>query len=461
MEFRTEHDSIGDVQVPGSKYWGAQTERSRNNFKIGPEASMPNEIIKAFGYIKKAAAITNFELGVLTSDKKEMIADVCDEIIRGELNDQFPLVIWQTGSGTHTNMNVNEVIANRAHVKNGGKLTDNVKILHPIDDVNKSQSSNDTFPTAMHIASYMIVEEKTLLGLKKLRNTLAQKSNEFWNIVKIGRTHLMDAVPITLGQVLSGYVQQIDNGIRAIQNALKMVSELALGGSAVGTGMNTPPGYSELVADKLAELTGIPFVSAPNKFESLAAHDAMVELSSALKRSAVSLMKIANDIRLLGSGPRTGIHEITLPENEPGSSIMPGKVNPSQSEALTMVCAQVIGNDVAITIGGSGGHFELNAFKPLIAANVLQSANLLGDACSSFSDNCIAGIQPDYDTIKAHLNNSLMLVTALTPYIGYDNSARIAEKAFKDNITIREAALALGLVTGEEFDAWVVPDKMT
>jgi fumarate hydratase class II len=461
MEFRTEHDSIGDVQVPGSKYWGAQTERSRNNFKIGPEASMPNEIIKAFGYIKKAAAITNFELGVLTSDKKEMIADVCDEIIRGELNDQFPLVIWQTGSGTHTNMNVNEVIANRAHVKNGGKLTDNVKILHPIDDVNKSQSSNDTFPTAMHIASYMIVEEKTLLGLKKLRNTLAQKSNEFWNIVKIGRTHLMDAVPITLGQVLSGYVQQIDNGIRAIQNALKMVSELALGGSAVGTGMNTPPGYSELVADKLAELTGIPFVSAPNKFESLAAHDAMVELSSALKRSAVSLMKIANDIRLLGSGPRTGIHEITLPENEPGSSIMPGKVNPSQSEALTMVCAQVIGNDVAITIGGSGGHFELNAFKPLIAANVLQSANLLGDACSSFSDNCIAGIQPDYDTIKAHLNNSLMLVTALTPYIGYDNSARIAKKAFKDNITIREAALALGLVTGEEFDAWVVPDKMT
>jgi fumarate hydratase class II len=449
------------VQVPGSKYWGAQTERSRNNFKIGPEASMPNEIIKAFGYIKKAAAITNFELGVLTSDKKEMIADVCDEIIRGELNDQFPLVIWQTGSGTHTNMNVNEVIANRAHVKNGGKLTDNVKILHPIDDVNKSQSSNDTFPTAMHIASYMIVEEKTLLGLKKLRNTLAQKSNEFWNIVKIGRTHLMDAVPITLGQVLSGYVQQIDNGIRAIQNALKMVSELALGGSAVGTGMNTPPGYSELVADKLAELTGIPFVSAPNKFESLAAHDAMVELSSALKRSAVSLMKIANDIRLLGSGPRTGIHEITLPENEPGSSIMPGKVNPSQSEALTMVCAQVIGNDVAITIGGSGGHFELNAFKPLIAANVLQSANLLGDACSSFSDNCIAGIQPDYDTIKAHLNNSLMLVTALTPYIGYDNSARIAKKAFKDNITIREAALALGLVTGEEFDAWVVPDKMT
>lgn len=461
MKYRIEHDSMGDVKIPESKYWGAQTERSRNNFKIGPGASMPLEIIKAFGYIKKAAAIANFELGALTSVKRDLIAEVCNEIIEGKLNDQFPLVIWQTGSGTHTNMNVNEVIVNRAHIKNGGKLTDKIRMLHPNDDVNKSQSSNDTFPTAMHIAAYMVVEEKTLPGLRKLRNTLAQKSNDFMNIVKIGRTHLMDAVPITLGQVLSGYVQQIDNGMRAIQNALTKVSELALGGSAVGTGMNTPPGYSKLVADKIAGLTGLPFVSAPNKFESLAAHDAMVELSSALKRSAVSLMKIANDIRLMGSGPRSGIHEIILPENEPGSSIMPGKVNPSQSEALTMVCAQVIGNDVAITVGGSNGHFELNAFKPLIAVNVLQSACLLGDACSSFSDNCIAGLVPDYDTIKAHLDNSLMLVTALTPHIGYDNCARIAKKALDENMTIREAALNLGLVTGDQFDEWINPEKMT
>jgi len=461
MKYRTERDSMGEVKVPGSVYWGAQTERSRNNFRIGPEASMPLEIIKAFGYIKKAAAITNFELGILSSDKKNMIVDICDEIIEGKLNDQFPLVIWQTGSGTHTNMNVNEVITNRAHVKNGGSLTDRSKVLHPNDDVNKSQSSNDTYPSAMHIASYMVVSETTLPGMQKLRDTLAVKSHEFKDIVKAGRTHLMDAVPLTLGQELTGYVQQIDYGMRAIRNSLIMISELALGGSAVGTGLNTPLGYSDRVAQNLAVLTEYPFVSALNKFESLAAHDAMVELSSALKRSAVSLMKIANDIRILGSGPRCGIGELVLPANEPGSSIMPGKVNPSQAEALSMVCAQVIGNDVAVAMGGSGGFLELNVFKPLIAANVLQSARLLGEACLSFSDNCVAGIVPDYRVIKAHLDNSLMLVTALTPYIGYDNSATIAKKAFSENITLRQAALDLGLVTGEQFDQWVVPEKMT
>jgi len=461
MRYRIEHDSIGDIKVPGSKYWGAQTERSRNNFKIGPEASMPGEIIKAYGYIKKAAAIVNFELGVLSDDKKNLIVNVCDEIIEGNLEDQFPLVIWQTGSGTHTNMNVNEVIANRAHEKNGGKLSDKFKILHPNDDVNKSQSSNDTFPTAMHIAAYKIIEEKTIPGMLKLRNNLASKSDDYMDVIKVGRTHLMDAVPITLGQELSGYVQQIDNGIRSIRNALVMISELALGGSAVGTGLNTPEGYSELAAKKIGELTGLPFVSAPNKFESLASNDAMVELSGALKRSAVSLMKIANDIRLLSSGPRSSIHEIIIPENEPGSSIMPGKVNPSQAEALAMVCAQVIGNDVAVTIGGSNGNLELNVFKPLIAANVLQSASLLGDSCSSFSDNCISGIKPDYDSIKTHLDNTLMLVTALTPYIGYDKSARIARMADAEKITLRDAALKLGLVTGEQYDKWVAAEKMT
>lgn len=460
MKYRIENDSKGAVKIPVSKYWGAQTERSRSNFKIGPEASMPGEIIKAFGYIKKAAAITNFELGILSSDKKEMIVDVCNEIIKGKLDDQFPLVIWQAGSGTHTNMNLNEVITNRAHVRNGGNLTDDVRILHPNDDVNKSQSSNDTFPTAMHIASYIVIEEITLPGMQRLRNSLARKSDEFKDIVKIGRTHFMDAVPLTLGQELSGYVQQIENGMRAIRNSLVMVSELALGGSAVGTGLNTPSGYSELVAGKIAELTRLPFVSATNKFESLAAHDAMGELSSALKRSAISLMKIANDIRILSSGPRGGISEIIIPDNEPGSSIMPGKVNPTQTEALSMVCAQVIGNDVAVTIGNSGGNLELNTFKPLIAANVLQSAHLLGDACYSFSENCIAGIKPDYITIKSHLDNSLMLVTALTPHIGYDDSARIARKAYKENSTLREAAIALGLVTGKQFDEWVIPGKM-
>jgi len=460
MKYRIEHDSLGEVKVPGSKYWGAQTERSRNNFKIGPESTMPGEIIKAFGYVKKAAAIANFELGVLSEEKKELIVNVCEEIIEGKLDDQFPLVIWQTGSGTHTNMNVNEVIVNRAHVKNGGKLTDKIKTLHPNDDVNKSQSSNDTFPTAMHIAAYKSAEEITIPGMLKLRDILASKSDEYMRIVKVGRTHLMDAVPLTLGQEISGYVRQIDNGIRAIRSALVMISELALGGTAVGTGLNTPEGYSELAARKIAELTGFPFVSASNKFESLAANDAMVELSGALKRSAVSLMKIANDVRLLSSGPRSGIHEIIIPENEPGSSIMPGKANPSQAEALAMVCSQVIGNDVAVTIGGSNGNLELNVFKPLVAVNVLQSARLLGDACSSFSENCISGIKPDYDSIKTHLDNNLMLVTALNPYIGYDKSARIARKAYTEKITLRDAAIKLGLVTGEQFDKWIAPEKM-
>jgi len=461
MKYRIERDSLGEVKVPASKYWGAQTERSRNNFKIGREASMPLEIIKAFGYVKKAAAIANFELGVLTSEKKEMVVDVCNEIIEGKLDDQFPLVIWQTGSGTHTNMNVNEVIANRAHVRNGGALTDPVKILHPNDDVNRSQSSNDTFPTAMHIAAYMIIEGKTLPGLKKLRDTLAFKAAEFKDIVKIGRTHYMDAVPLTLGQEFSGYVQQTENGIRSIRNALKMISELALGGSAVGTGLNTPTGYAVLVAEKIAGLTGFPFISAPNKFESLASNDAMVGLSSALKQTAVSLMKISNDISMLGSGPRSGFGELILPVNEPGSSIMPGKVNPTQAEALLMVCAQVLGNDVTVAVGSSNGHFELNTFRPVVAYNVLESANLLGDACASFSDNCVAGIRPDPDVINMYLKNSLMLITALTPHIGYENSARIANKAYLENITLRRAALDLGMVTGEQYDQWVVPEKMT
>ncbi len=452
---------MGDVKVPESKYWGAQTERSRNNFKIGPESSMPLEIIKAFGYIKKAAAIVNFELGILSSDKKDLIISVCDEIIDGKLNDQFPLVIWQTGSGTHTNMNVNEVIVNRAHVKNGGLLAEEPKILHPNDDVNKSQSSNDTFPAAMHIAAYMTIANITLPGMQKLRDAFSRKSDEFHDVVKIGRTHFMDAVPVTLGQEISGYVRQIENGMRAVRNAIVMVSELALGGSAVGTGLNTPDGYSDLVAKKITDLTGFPFVSAFNKFEALAAHDAMVELSAALKRSAVSLMKIANDIIMLSSGPRCGIGEIIIPDNEPGSSIMPGKVNPTQAEALKMVCAQVMGNDISVGIGGANGHFELNAFKPLIAVNVLQSARLLGDACLSFSENCVAGIKPNLKVIKNHLDNSLMLVTALAPYLGYDNCVRIAKKAFAENSTLREAALSLGMVTGDQFDLWVSPYKMT
>jgi fumarate hydratase, class II len=460
MNYRIEKDTMGEVQVPADKYWGAQTERSRNNFKIGPEASMPKEIIYAFGYLKKAAAMANCELGVLAADKKDMIAKVCDEIVAGKLDDQFPLVIWQTGSGTQSNMNANEVIAYRAHVLSGGKLTDEKKVLHPNDDVNKSQSSNDTYPTAMHIASYKQVMEITLPGMQKLRDTLHKKAIDFEAIVKTGRTHFMDATPLTLGQEFSGYVQQIDNSIRTIKNALEAVKELALGGTAVGTGLNTPKGYDVLVAKKIAELTGLPFVTAPNKFEALAAHDAMVELSGSLKRSAVSLMKIANDIRMLSSGPRSGIGELVIPDNEPGSSIMPGKVNPTQPEAMTMVCAQVMGNDVAVSIGGSMGHFELNVFKPVIAANVLQSARLIGDACVSFNDKCAIGIEPNLPIIKQHMENSLMLVTSLNTHIGYENAAKIAKKAHKENKTLREAAVELGLVTSAQFDEWVRPEKM-
>lgn len=460
MSYRIEKDTMGEVKVPSDKYWGAQTERSRNNFRIGPEGSMPKEIINAFAYLKKAAAEANFDLGVLSADKKDLISKACDEILAGRLDGEFPLVIWQTGSGTQSNMNVNEVIAYRAHVINGGKLEDEKKVLHPNDDVNKSQSSNDTFPTAMHIAAYKLVTENTLEGLTKLRTTLDKKSKAFKNIVKTGRTHFMDATPLTLGQEFSGYVQQIDNSIRAIKNALEMVRELALGGTAVGTGLNTPKGYDVLVAKKIAALTGYPFVTAPNKFEALAAHDAMVELSGALKRAAVSLMKIANDVRMLSSGPRSGIGEIIIPDNEPGSSIMPGKVNPTQPEAMTMVCAQVIGNDVAVSVGGSTGHFELNVFKPVIAANVLQSARLIGDACVSFNDKCAEGIIPNEAVIRQHLENSLMLVTALNTHIGYENAAKIAKKAHKENKTLREAAVELGLLTSAQFDEWVRPEKM-
>ncbi|MDP1727189.1 MAG: class II fumarate hydratase [Bacteroidota bacterium] len=460
MQYRIEHDTMGEVQVPADKYWGAQTERSRNNFRIGPEASMPREIIYAFAYLKKAAAHANMDLGVLTKDKCDLISKVCDEILTGALDGEFPLVIWQTGSGTQSNMNVNEVIAYRAHVVSGGSLTDVKKVLHPNDDVNKSQSSNDTYPTAMHIAAYKMVFETTLPGIEKLHATLIKKAIEFKDVVKTGRTHFMDATPLTLGQEFSGYAQQLANGIRAIKNALAMIGELALGGTAVGTGLNAPKNYDVLVAKKIAEFTGLPFVTAPNKFEALAAHDAMVELSGALKRVAVSLMKIANDIRMLSSGPRSGIGEIVIPDNEPGSSIMPGKVNPTQPEAITMVAAQVIGNDVAVSIGGMNGHFELNVFKPLMAANVLQSARLIGDACISFNDNCAVGIVPNFEIIKRHLENSLMLVTALNPHIGYENAAKIAKKAHKENKTLREAAVESGLLTNEQFDEWVVPGNM-
>ncbi|HTN21262.1 MAG TPA: class II fumarate hydratase [Pelobium sp.] len=460
MEYRIEHDTMGEVKVPAEKYWGAQTERSRNNFKIGPEASMPVEIIHAFAYLKKAAAMANADLGVLSADKRDLIARACDEILTGSLDSEFPLVIWQTGSGTQSNMNANEVIANRAHVINGGSLADDKKVLHPNDDVNKSQSSNDTFPTAMHIATYKQVVEVTLPGLTLLRDTLTKKSQEFAEITKTGRTHFMDATPLTLGQEFSGYAQQITNSIKAINNALEAVKELALGGTAVGTGLNTPKGYDVLVAKHIATLTGLPFITAPNKFEALAAHDAMVEMSGALKRAAVSLMKVANDIRMLSSGPRCGIGEIIIPDNEPGSSIMPGKVNPTQPEALTMVCAQVMGNDVAVSVGGATGHFELNVFKPVIASNVLQSARLIGDACVSFTNNCAIGIQPNLPEIKKHLENSLMLVTALNPHIGYENAAKIAKKAHKENKTLREAAVELGLLTSEQFTEWVKPEEM-
>ena len=460
MKTRTENDSMGPVNVPLDAYWGAQTERSRNNFRIGTEGSMPKEIIHAFAYLKKAAAITNSELGVLEINKSDLISQVCEEIIEGKLDEQFPLVVWQTGSGTQTNMNCNEVIANRAHEINGGKLTDTIKILHPNDDVNKSQSSNDTFPTAMHIACYSQAMNITRPGIIHLRNTLHKKAIEFKDIVKTGRTHFMDATPITLGQEISGYVKQLDNGIRALDNAIVMVQELALGGTAVGTGLNTPKGYSQKVAIKIAELTKMPFISAPNKFEALAAHDAMVELSGALKRIAVSLFKIGNDIRMLCSGPRSGIGEISIPNNEPGSSIMPGKVNPTQPEALTMVAAQVMGNDVAVNIGGASGHFELNVFKPMIVSNVLESGRLIGDVSMSFADKCVEGIKANRDIIKNHLENSLMLVTALNTHIGYDKSAKIAKTAYDENITLRDAALKLGFLTKDEFDAWVRPEDM-
>jgi fumarate hydratase class II len=460
MEYRIEKDTMGEVKVPNDKYWGAQTQRSIENFKIGKPASMPIEIIRAFGYLKKAAALANFELGVLDEKKKDLICQVCDEIIVGKLDDQFPLVIWQTGSGTQSNMNANEVISNRVHVLLGNKLSEGKRFIHPNDDVNKSQSSNDTFPTAMHIAAYKSIVEITIPGIEKLKTTLKQKSEKFQEIVKIGRTHWMDATPLTLGQEFSGYVSQLEHGIKAIKNTLEHLSELALGGTAVGTGLNTPKGYSELVAKKIAELTGLPFITGTNKFEGLAAHDAIVESHGALKTVAASLMKIANDIRVLSSGPRCGIGEILIPENEPGSSIMPGKVNPTQTEAITMVAAQVMGNDVAINIGGMNGHFELNVFKPMMIYNFLNSAQLIGDACVSFNDNLAVGIEANKDRITHFLNDSLMLVTALNTHIGYEKAAEIAKKAYKQNLTLKKAAIELGYVTEEQFDMWVRPEKM-
>ncbi|MEA1876035.1 MAG: class II fumarate hydratase [Bacteroidota bacterium] len=459
MKTRIEKDTMGPVEVPADKYWGAQTQRSRNNFIIG-DGQMPREIIYAFAYLKKAAALTNASLGVLDSEKADLIARVCDEIIAGKLDDQFPLVVWQTGSGTQSNMNVNEVVANRANVIHGGQLGDEAKFIHPNDDVNKSQSSNDTFPTAMHIAAYRMLKETTFPGLEVLRNTLARKVEEFKDVVKIGRTHWMDATPLTLGQEFSGYVAQLDHGISVLNRSLPHLSEIALGGTAVGTGINTPKGYSEDVAAKIAELSGLPIVTAPNKFEALAAHDAIVESHAALKQIAVSLMKIVNDLRVLASGPRSGIGELLIPANEPGSSIMPGKVNPTQAEALTMVCAQIIGNDTAITVGGMSGHFELNVFKPMMITNFLESARLLGDACLSFNNNCAVGIEANQETIQTNLENSLMLVTALNTHIGYEKAAAIAKKAFKENTTLREAALSLAYLTDEEFTLWVDPKKM-
>ena len=460
MDFRLEHDTMGEVRVPADKYWGAQTERSRNNFKIGPAASMPHEIIEGFAYLKKAAAFANCELGVLSTEKRDAIAAVCDEILAGKLNDQFPLVIWQTGSGTQSNMNVNEVISNRAHVLAGQKLGEGSSFIHPNDDVNKSQSSNDTFPTGMHIAVYKKVVETTIPGVETLRNTLKAKSDAFMQVVKIGRTHLMDATPLTLGQEFSGYVSQLDHGLRALKNTLAHLSEVALGGTAVGTGINTPKGYSETVAKYIAAFTGMPFITAENKFEALAAHDALVETHGALNQLAVSLNKIANDIRMLASGPRSGIGEIIIPENEPGSSIMPGKVNPTQSEALTMVCAQVMGNQTTVTIAGAQGHYELNVFKPVMAYNCLQSAQLIGDACVSFNDHCAIGIEPNHKSIERHLNNSLMLVTALNTKIGYEKAAKIAKTAHHNGTTLKEEAVNLGYLTAEEFDAWVRPADM-
>ena len=459
MNFRIEKDTMGEVQVPAEKYWGAQTERSRNNFKIGEEGSMPSEIIEAFAYLKKAAAYANCDLGVLPLEKRDLIAQVCDEILYGKLSDQFPLVIWQTGSGTQSNMNINEVISNRAHVLNGGTLGEKSSI-HPNDDVNKSQSSNDTFPTAMHIAAYKKLVEKTFPAVERLRDSLAKKSEDFKDIIKVGRTHLMDATPLTLGQEFSGYAAQLDYGLKALSNTLEHLRELALGGTAVGTGLNAPKNYDTKVAKYISEFTGLPFITAPNKFEALAAHDAIVESHGALKQIAVSLFKIAQDIRMMASGPRSGIGEIFIPENEPGSSIMPGKVNPTQPEAVTMVCAQIIGNDTTISFAGTQGHFELNVFKPVMAYNFLQSAQLLADACISFDEHCVSGILPNELKIKSLLENSLMLVTALNPHIGYENAAKIAKSAYNNGTSLREEAINSGMLTGEEFDSWVNPKDM-
>ncbi|MEK6154232.1 class II fumarate hydratase [Flavobacteriaceae bacterium 3-367] len=460
MGYRIEKDTMGEVKVPADKYWGAQTERSRNNFKIGPEASMPLDVIYGFAHLKKAAAHANHELGVLAQEKRDLISQVCDEILAGKHDDQFPLVIWQTGSGTQSNMNVNEVIANRAHELAGKKIGEGEKTIQPNDDVNKSQSSNDTFPTGMHIAAYTKIVTRTLPGVTHLRNTLDKKAKEFAKVVKIGRTHLMDATPLTLGQEFSGYVSQLDHGLKALNNTLDHLSEMALGGTAVGTGLNTPKGYDVLVAKYIAKFTGMPFRTADNKFEALAAHDAIVESHGALKQLAVSLNKIANDIRMMASGPRSGIGEITIPANEPGSSIMPGKVNPTQCEALTMVCAQVLGNDVAINVGGTQGHYELNVFKPVMAYNILQSAQLIGDACVSFDTHCASGIAPNRAVIEQLLNNSLMLVTALNTKIGYYKAAEIANTAHKNGTTLKEEAIRLGYVTAEEYDQWVRPEDM-
>ena len=459
MNFRMEKDTMGEVQVPAEKYWGAQTERSRNNFKIGEEGSMPREIIEAFAYLKKAAAYANCDLGVLPLEKRDLIAQVCDEILSGKLSDQFPLVIWQTGSGTQSNMNINEVISNRAHVLNGGTLGEKSSI-HPNDDVNKSQSSNDTFPTAMHIAAYKKLVEKTFPAVERLRDSLAKKSEDFKDIIKVGRTHLMDATPLTLGQEFSGYAAQLDYGLKALSNTLEHLRELALGGTAVGTGLNAPKNYDTKVAKYISEFTELPFITAPNKFEALAAHDAIVESHSALKQIAVSLFKIAQDIRMMASGPRSGIGEIFIPENEPGSSIMPGKVNPTQPEAVTMVCAQILGNDTTISFAGTQGHFELNVFKPVMAYNFLQSAELLADACISFDEHCASGILPNKLKIKSLLENSLMLVTALNPHIGYENAAKIAKSAYNNGTSLREEAINSGMLTGEEFDSWINPKDM-
>ncbi len=459
MDYRIEKDTMGEVKVPAEKYWGAQTQRSKDNFKIG-DGRMPIEIVKAFGYLKKAAAVTNLELGILPKENADLIMQACDEIIEGKLDEQFPLVVWQTGSGTQSNMNVNEVVANRSHVIKGNKLGEGTLLIHPNDDVNKSQSSNDTFPTAMHIAAYKMLTEVTIPGVKDLRDTLKEKSDAYMDVVKIGRTHWMDATPLTLGQEFSGYVSQLDHGLKALLNSLDHLTELALGGTAVGTGINTPKGYSELVAKYIAKFTDLPFITGLNKFEGLAAHDAIVETHGALKTLAVSLMKIGNDIRMLASGPRCGIGEIIIPANEPGSSIMPGKVNPTQAEALTMVCAQVMGNDVAINVGGSNGHFELNVFKPMMICNFLESARLIGDACSSFNVNCAVGIEPNHERIVQNLNNSLMLVTALNTHIGYEKAAKIAKKAHMEGVTLKEAAIGLGYLTAEDFDSWVDPSKM-